>query len=209
LSKGATPSAVVDVGGNVGDYAGRIRKSAPGAKIHIFEPSATNVAELTARFQSDSLVRVIAAAVSDISGTATLYSNAPGSALSSLAKRRLDHFGSSFDVTETVSTARFEEYWRDHLQRRTLDLVKLDVEGYELVALKGFGDALKATKVIQFEFCGCDIDTRTFFQDFWYFFTERNFEIYRITPYGGERITKYRESDEYFSTTNYIAVNRG
>jgi hypothetical protein len=86
-------------------------------------------------------------------------------------------------------------------------MVKIDIEGHELSALRGFGSALDSTRVLQFEFGGTDIDTRTFFQDFWYFFRDRNFDLYRITPLGAQKITRYQESDEYFSITNYIASN--
>ena len=72
----------------------------------------------------------------------------------------------------------------------------------------GFGEALSETSVLQFEFGGSNIDTRTFFQDFWYFFKENDFAIFRITPFGVERIGRYRESDEFFFTTNYVAINR-
>lgn len=147
-------------------------------------------------------------AVSDKSGNAVLFSNEPGSGLASLTQRRLDHFNIPFDTTEEVKTIRFEDYWADHLKSRDLDLVKLDIEGHELSALNGFGKAIKAIKVLQFEFGGCNIDTRTYFQDFWYYFKEHDFDIYRITRYGAEPIQQYRELDEFFSTTNYIAVSR-
>jgi len=100
---------------------------------------------------------------------------------------------------------RFEDYWKSELGSENIDFVKLDIEGHELDALNGFGDALKFIKVIQFEFGGCNIDTRTFWQDFWYFFTENNFVLYRITPFGITKIKKYRELDEFFSTTNFLA----
>ena len=89
-----------------------------------------------------------------------------------------------------------------------MDIVKIDIEGHELSALNGFGKAIFSTSVIQFEFGGCNIDTKTYFQNFWYFFKEHNFDLFRITPLGIEGIKSYKESDEYFSTTNYIAVNR-
>ena len=85
--------------------------------------------------------------------------------------------------------------------------MKIDVEGHELDVLKGFGDLIVKTKLVQFEFGGTNIDTRTFFQDFWYFFTKKNFRIYRISPKGKILINKYDEKHEYFLTTNYIAVN--
>lgn len=73
--------------------------------------------------------------------------------------------------------------------------------------LDGIGDRIKNIKVIQFEFGGCNIDTRTYFQDYWYFFKKNDFSIYRITPLGNMFIEKYREKDERFITTNFICIN--
>jgi len=70
------------------------------------------------------------------------------------------------------------------------------------------GGALKEIQIIQFEFGGCNIDTKTFFQDFWYFFKENGFAIYRISPKGPLLLDKYREADETFRTTNYVAVRQ-
>jgi len=206
---GARPRLAVDIGGNIGSYTAELRKTNPSLEIHVFEPSAVNIGKLRARFGDDRLIRLVPLAVSDSSGSASLFSDEPGSGLGSLSRRRLDHFRISFDVKETVRTIRFEDYWGSELQGRPLDLVKLDIEGHELAALKGFGRALNVTRALQFEFGGCNIDTRTYFQDFWYFFREQHFDLYRITPFGAERIRRYKERDEFFKTTNYIAVRRG
>lgn len=40
-----------------------------------------------------------------------------------------------------------------------VDFVKIDTEGYELEVLKGFGEALKKVKVIQFEYGGTYLDS--------------------------------------------------
>jgi FkbM family methyltransferase len=202
------PKLAMDIGGNVGNYTAELRKRNPSLEIHMFEPSATNIEKLTARFKNDSLVTLVPLALSDKAGSTTLFSNEPGSGLGSLTQRKLEHFNIAFNTKETINTVRFEDYWRTTLQSRQLDMVKIDIEGHELTALKGFGSALDVTKVLQFEFGGCNIDTRTYFQDFWYLFKEQNFDIYRITPFGAEKMTRYKESDEYFATTNYIAANR-
>lgn len=201
------PTLAVDIGGNVGTYTAELRKRNPELEIHTFEPSRTNLDKLKAKFETDKLIKLIPFAVSDKAGEAVLFSNEPGSGLGSLTNRRLDHLNINFDTKETIQTIRFEDYWVNELQSRRIDLAKIDIEGHEMSALHGFGDALKATKVIQFEFGGCNIDTRTFFQDFWYFFKLNDFDIYRITPIGAQPILRYSELDEFFSTTNYIAVN--
>lgn len=202
------PSLAVDVGGNIGNYTSELCKRFPDVEIHTFEPSVVNIAQLLQRFSGKENIHIVRLALSDVAGSAILYSNEHGSGLGSLTKRRLDHFNILFDKEEAVHSVRFEEYWHEKLGGRPLDIVKLDVEGHELSVLKGFGGALKCCKAIQFEFGGCNIDTRTFFQDYWYFFQSAGFKIFRITPYGAERIARYKESDEFFSTTNYVAVNK-
>ncbi|MDA9281278.1 FkbM family methyltransferase [Pseudomonadales bacterium] len=205
---GKNPTLAIDIGGNVGEYTAEIRRRNPNAEIHTFEPSVTNVQKLNQRFVNDEKITILPFAVSDNAGSATLFANEAGSGLGSLTQRRLEHFNIDFNVKESVDTIRFEDYWHSNLNNRNLDIVKIDIEGHELSALNGFGKAIFSTNVIQFEFGGCNIDTRTYFQDFWYFFKEHNFELYRITPFGVESIKSYKESDEYFSTTNYMAVNR-
>lgn len=69
--------------------------------------------------------------------------------------------------------------------------------------------ANKAIDMVTFEFGGCNIDTRTFFQDFWYFFSKNDMAIYRILPNATlYHIDSCRETDEQFITTNYIAITK-
>ena len=203
------PKLAVDIGSNIGKYTAELRRTTPRIEIHAFEPSAVNIKKLVERFKDDGLTNIVPLAVSDNCGVTTLYSDTAGSVLASLAKRRLEHFNTTFDVTEAVKVIRFDEYWVDRLDKRVLDIVKIDIEGHELSALRGFGDAIEATRVLQFEFGGTNIDTRTYWQDFWYFFREHDFDLYRITPLGVLHLDEYRESDEYFSfVANFIAANR-
>ena len=200
-----SPSLCIDIGGNKGLYTEHIISNFPQCKIVIFEPSISNSNLLHSKFSDNKNVTVEQKAVSNIDGEATLYSDSDGSGLASLTKRRLEHFDIAFEQSEKIAVIRFEDYWKSELGSENIDFVKLDIEGHELDALNGFGEALKFINVIQFEFGGCNIDTRTFWQDFWYFFTENNFDLYRITPFGKIKITKYRELDEFFSTTNFLA----
>lgn len=198
----------VDIGGNKGAYTEQIIKQAPSCDVVVFEPAKTNVDTLSLKFTNAPNVKIEQCAVSNEIGDATLYSNEDGSGLASLTQRRLDHFGIDFSNTESINTIKFEDYWKVELKSRNIDICKIDIEGHELDALTGFGKAINHVSVIQFEFGGCNIDTRTYFQDFWYFFQENGFDLYRISPIGLIPIPRYGELDEFFSTTNYLAKRR-
>jgi hypothetical protein len=95
-----------------------------------------------------------------------------------------------------------------HLQ--TVDFVKMDIEGGELDALHGATTSLPAgaIRALSFEFGINNIDSRTFFRDFWDLLNPLSFSIFRIAP-GGTliHIREYREELEYFKiVSNYIAV---
>lgn len=196
----------VDIGGNKGIYTDEIVRRFPSCKVIVFEPANVNVELLRNKFSGNTNVRIEASAVSNISGTADLFSNEEGSELASLTKRNLDHLGINFDTKEKINTIVFEEYWREQLGSEHIDICKIDIEGHELDALSGFGEALRHIDVIQFEFGGCNIDTRTYFQDFWYFYKQNGFQLFRMTPFGIVPIKRYHERDESFAfTTNYLA----
>lgn len=201
------PKLVIDIGANVGNYTAEIIARYPDCDIHLFEPSKTNFEKLKKRFVNSN-VTINNFAVSNITGEGNLYTDVDGSGLASIGKRRLDHFDIKYNVSEKIQMIKFEDYWKETLDKKVIDLVKIDVEGYELDVLKGFGHALDNTIIIQFEFGGCNLDTRTTFQDFWYFFKENSYQIYRITPFGLQKIDQYTEIDEYYSTTNYICKRK-
>ena len=196
----------VDVGGNIGNYTAELRKKFPNSIVYTFEPSATNITKLKARYKDDPNVNIIPNGLSDESATVELNSNEPGSALGSLVKRDLSHLDIDFESHESVQLVRFESFWKETLNSCYIDVLKLDIEGHEIKALIGCGAALDKVKVIQFEFGGCNIDTRTFLKDFWTLLTSRGFKLYRITPFGVQPINEYRERDEHFLTANYLAV---
>ena len=197
----------VDVGGNKGLYSSTLIKKFNVKEIHIFEPCKLNIEIIKEKF-SDKRIKINNCGLSNLDSEAILYSNETGSGLASLSKRKLDHFGIKFDNEELIKLTRFDDYLKNNIKSEYVDLMKIDLEGHELNVLEGAGNYINNIKVIQFEFGGCNIDTKTFFQEFWYFFQERNFQIYRITPIGALEINSYTESLERFQTTNYFCVNR-
>lgn len=199
------PKIFIDVGANKGNYTKNIIKKIPDIECYLFEPSKVNFSFLKKSFKNKSGLNIYNLALSNKNGMAILYSNKPGSELSSLTKRRLDHFNINMNYEEEVKLIRLDNFWED--KDKIIDYLKIDAEGHEYNILEGLGDLIFKIKLIQFEFGGCNIDTKTYFQDFWYFFNEKNFSIIRINPRGVKKINSYKEEDEYFKTTNYIALN--
>jgi FkbM family methyltransferase len=198
-----------DVGANCGEYSELILELyGPATVIHAFEPSAAAFAALRQRLAGNGSVVKNHCALSDASATIALFSDRPGSALASVYRRKLDHFEMSTAIEEEVGATRLDDYCAGK-NIVEIGLLKLDVEGHELAVLRGAGELLEARRIfaIQFEFGGCNIDSRTFFQDFWYFLTGHGFHLYRILPNGCLlALPRYKELYEQFRTTNFLAT---
>jgi FkbM family methyltransferase len=202
-------AVVLDVGANKGLWSRALLAGAGQrlARLVAFEPSQHNWAEIEAI--ADPRLMLIRAAVSDQAGSAVLHMDEAGSGLASLLNRDLDHVGLAFGQREEVKTIRLDSIC-DELGIGRIDFLKLDIEGHELAALRGAEALLKrnAIRALSFEFGGANIDSRTYFRDFWTLLQrEHGFTISRIVPGSNpELVTRYHERLECFATTNFLAI---
>jgi FkbM family methyltransferase len=201
---------VFDVGANEGQFLRLLLDTLAGArcKVHCFEPSRAAFERLE-QGARDPAVVLNPFGLGKAAGEAELYADKPGSGLASLSRRRLDHFGIDFSHRERVRLETLDGYC-ERLAIGRIDLLKLDVEGHELDVLQG-GERLFAERRVRrvaFEFGGCNIDSRSFVQDFFYFFAARGMRaFYRVLPAGGlEPIPAYSESLEQFRTSNFLVL---
>ena len=170
LNSGLDIKLAIDIGGNIGQYTDALIKAFPETEVHIFEPQKINIEKLRLKFIEQNNIKIQQLGVSNKNDTMTLYSNKNGSGLASLSKRKLDHFGIDFNLEEKVDVIKFEDYWINNLNKREIDLLKMDIEGHELHALEGLGDAIKYIKAIQIEFGGGEYRYKNFFSRFLVFF---------------------------------------
>jgi FkbM family methyltransferase len=199
-----------DVGANVGDYAEMLRsRLGEAATLHCFEPSLATFARLKERFGAVPGVHLHPLALSDAPGEAVLYSSPDHSALSSMYDRNLEHVGLRLGERETVQLTTVDRFSSDNGIPR-IHFMKLDCEGHELKVLAGAREMLDrgAVDLVQFEFGGCNLDSRTYLRDFFLLLSPR-FRIYRILRRGVAFVERYREKDEIFTTTNFLAVRAG
>jgi len=208
--KFAPPYCVFDVGANIGQFLGLILENIATEQysIHCFEPGREPFACLAETFRNDIRIRLNNVGVGKGKGEAILHYDAAGSGCASLTKRKLAHLGIDFDQSESVSITTLDDYCCENGISR-IHLLKMDVEGHELDALMGARSMFEKglIDIVSFEFGGCNVDTKTFFQDFWYFFVESNMRLFRITPSGYlYPIESYSEIHEKFGVSNFVAV---
>jgi len=194
---------VLDVGANRGDWTAALLQAIPHSSVFCFEPSAVGYAQLTTRFSQNDRVSLIQTAIAKECGVASLFADSPGSTLGSLSHRAVEHLGISFAHRETVSVTTLDTWCRSASVSPTV--VKLDIEGHELGALEGGTSILQSVLVVQFEFGPSNIETRTYFRDFYTFFRDVGFRVFRLSPRGLVPVEGYTEDDEAFVVTNYFA----
>ncbi len=210
----AAPSAgedivVFDVGANIGDYSiAAVSQVGPRVKMYSFEPSPETYARLEARTSNLERVATFAVGLSDRAERRILYEVPGQSGLGSVYLRDLDHHHLTPHAGAMVSLITLDEFCATHSVSH-IDLLKIDVEGHELSVLKGASDMLGAGAIdmIQFEFGGSNIDSRTYLSDFFKLLDDR-FLIHRVVKDGLFPLTRYQERYEVFTTTNLLAKRR-
>jgi FkbM family methyltransferase len=123
-------AVVVDVGANIGIYSEFLSRCVgPTGLVHSFEPAPDNFKRLAAATRDLSNVRLTQAAVGERSGECKLYIS---------DKLNVDHraYETNGDSRRALSTemVALDDYFKPGQQ---VDLIKMDIQGYEFHALRG------------------------------------------------------------------------
>lgn len=203
LSKEFGEFDFLDIGANIGNYSAEIRSVNPSLEVYAFEPSRMTFAALVDNTQTKR-ISCINVGFGESIQAAKLYFDAPVSGLASLSKRNLGHFEIDFGLSEEVQILTLDSWLAANELKNNL-VVKMDIEGHELFALRGAQAALRSRiKVLQFEFGGANVSSATFFIDIWSILKETHI-IFRLTASGLQPITTYTEDLENFVNTTYYA----
>lgn len=202
------PFAAIDAGANVGDYTQEIlqagREAGCPVTVHLFEPSPRCVDGLRQRFAADSGVRITGAALADRPGEAALHDGRSGSSQASLVPRGILSGDAASAIT--VPLLRLDDYLGGHGITQ-VDLLKLDIEGSELAALRGLGERLRpaVVDVIQFEYGGAALDAGTSLRDCHELLTAQGYVVAKLFPDALE-VRSYRHWMEHYAFANYVAL---
>jgi FkbM family methyltransferase len=205
------PVTLFDVGGNVGGYCEILvdqcgRRGLPYT-IHVFEPTRSCFSVLQTKFSSDHGVILNNVGVSDAAGTSEIFYDAEQSGFASLYQRDLSSVHVTMGKKETITLQRLDDYLTSCGVTK-IDLLKIDIEGHELAAFRGMGSFLSAENigVIQFEYGGANIDSRTTLRDLYAVMEGAGFVVAKIMRNGID-VRPYSAQMENYQYANYIAVS--
>ena len=194
---------IFDVGARLGEWTEEVLKQYPSASLFVFEPTQFSYGEMTKKLFPKN-VHCFNVAMGARCGEAEFHVFAPGAGINSFFS--LDSIGSVTQQLEKVKIETVDHFCTEH-RIDQIDLLKIDVEGYELEVLRGSLGLLnlKAIKNIQFEYGG-NIAARIFLKDFFDILEPYGYVMYKITPGGLRLIKHYRPDLENFQTANYLAT---
>ncbi|QYY35085.1 FkbM family methyltransferase [Ruficoccus sp. ZRK36] len=205
--QGNTPITVLDCGANRGDYTKALLKLADefqglDLNLYLFEPQQDLRETIRSNIPSLAEDHIVGAGVSSSKGTATLNRPATGSTHASLYQRS-DNFTDHVEVP----LVRLDDF----LSERSIphvDLLKLDVEGHEMEALKGLGEYCHPdkTSVIQFEYGATTLDANSNLKSLFDYLNGRGYEIAKIVKRGLSP-RRYRPWLETFQFCNFVACH--
>lgn len=132
---------IFDVGAHIGQTVRKYREYFPHAHIHSFEPYGPSFEKLCEKYGNDSLITTIKKGVSDDIGHAHYHVNALSQTNSLLPSS--PNAGDYMDASlmKTIETQEIEVTTIDCYMMEngidSIDILKLDIQGAELQALRG------------------------------------------------------------------------
>ena len=147
----ATPAigSIYDLGANIGTWTALARAIFPQASIQAFEPlepHAEKFADRTKGWPEVALHRVaLGSAPAETEMDVTSYSDS--ASLLALTKAGRDYFGLTPGERVRVSVVRLDDWCAQH-RLPAPDLLKLDLQGYEVEALRGAGPMLGRVRYV-------------------------------------------------------------
>lgn len=199
---------VFDVGAAVGDWTAIALESDPDLMVHCFEPTNRRFSKLAARgFGSRVVLNRLG--LGDAPTEAQIFHGAVGGSNTLFSQQ---YPGTENHAqSETIQISTIDRYCREHGIDH-VDFIKMDIEGYEMAAIRGAEQMLRAGKidVIQFEYSYLFIDAGTSLMQLMRYVNEINprYEFHKILPTGTRPITKYKHELDNFKTQNWALIRR-
>lgn len=137
---------IFDVGANIGQSISKFREKFPGSDIYSFEPSVTTFKNLSKNFDHVENVHLFNIALGAAKHKKTFHENS-SSVMSSFLE--VDQIGDNLISGEiVVDMERLDEFCAAQIKGvSTIDILKIDAQGYDFEVLKGGQHLFDSNKV--------------------------------------------------------------
>jgi|SRR6185437_644282 len=178
---------VLDVGGNVGQYARGLRAGGYLGRITSFEPLSGPHRELSALAAADPLWTIaprMALAAANGRAVMRVSNRSDMSSLLPMAALTLEALPKSFEVAqEEVATFRLDAVFADFVRPGARVLLKIDTQGSEADILRGAAGVIESLTGLQVEMSLRPMyEGETRYLDLCRFIEDQGFEPYWFTP---------------------------
>jgi FkbM family methyltransferase len=192
----------IDAGANKGDWTATLLSVSPSASGVLFEPSAELAGMLRKRFAGNPRIEVLEAALGESIGSATLFDEGAAGETSSLVPGVSFAHGRPREVPLTVVDDELEARGMDRV-----DVLKIDVEGFDLSVLRGAKRLLRDQRVgvVQFEYNRAWLLAGATLTAAVRLLHEVGYEVFVLRGNGLEPFDAVDVGD-FFSYTNFVAV---
>jgi FkbM family methyltransferase len=180
---GYRPTTVIDCGANCGQFAGIVTAVFPDATIHLIEPQAYcwPTLERFARERGKSHLHRVAVTEAGVARVRMHRGGSEGST-GAFVVAAAEPFAADLEA----DAATLDQLFVSVVDRNDRALLKLDIEGHELSALRGSVRLLDAVEVVLSEVRFFDINRsgRPPFDDVAAFLAARGFQLYDFATLG-------------------------
>lgn len=173
-------NVIFDVGGHIGKWSLLAKSLFPKAQIHVFEPLLIHVEEIKKNLKEIDGIHIYnyGLGANEANATINLSDSTDSSSLLPLTKNMYTIFGQKKTGEELVAIKQIDSLiYRNEIP--VPDVLKLDVQGYEIEVLKGAINNLKRIKYIIMEVSFVEFYRKQpLFDDTLIFMKQNDFQLY-------------------------------
>ena len=151
--QGVLPRTIIDVGANVGQFAVASAKLFPEVRVHSFEPQPECVTKLREHIAKLNNIIIYPFALGEREDEVTFHINSHNhsSSILPLAAAHRVSFPDAREVSEiSVKVTTLDKVF-DQVELESPVLLKLDIQGYEAMALRGASQTLRRVDYVVLE----------------------------------------------------------
>jgi FkbM family methyltransferase len=204
-----SPRVILDVGANRGDYARLALAACPQARVLAFEPIPAVFHKLQANLGQDERADLFCLALADQNGPLTFDFDPTNTGNTTAVQGVQASVHGLKRMEKIIALGRSLDSFCFEHKIDAIDLLKIDVEGFEASVLRGGAQMIAESRIscIQLEYGKANLFSRTFIHDYMRGYGE-GFAIGKLYPGGVQWFSRYSADLDDLMGPNLVMISR-